>query len=402
MAWIEQFSVTGLAGRPETIERKLNRHVNVFWGLNGAGKTTLLKILHAAMNNDASGLEELPFDEAVVVFRVGREEGRVVRRFSKAQEQEEPDDDSGEMFMSAEVSVDSPWEIETDQPTDWETSWDTADFSARVVQGKFSHSYLPITRVTDSRRRGAPSYDFAGVTGRYSTDDIFVEQVRDRWRDYAIKSTSRIRDIQQQGLATVLAILFGGFRGPQASLSKGGDVEPEEAYSLVQSFLREQNLPLVMPKGAFVEKFHESPTHRQVVSEIQEVRRETDEVLSPQREFQRIIDSMYAGNKHLVLSSPRAPRTAGSPPIGIRVQDKSIPLKSLSSGEKQLLQILLETLGASGETVMIDEPELSLHVVWQRELVDSMQRVNEDCQLLLATHSPEIMAEVPDDCVFEL
>jgi predicted ATPase len=270
------------------------------------------------------------------------------------------------------------------------------------VQGKFSHSYLPITRVTDSRRRGAPSYDFAGVTGRYSTDDIFVEQVRDRWRDYAIKSTSRIRDIQQQGLATVLAILFGGFRGPQASLSKGGDVEPEEAYSLVQSFLREQNLPLVMPKGAFVEKFHESPTHRQVVSEIQEVRRETDEVLSPQREFQRIIDSMYAGNKHLVLSSPRAPRTAGSPPIGIRVQDKSIPLKSLSSGEKQLLQILLETLGASGETVMIDEPELSLHVVWQRELVDSMQRVNEDCQLLLATHSPEIMAEVPDDCVFEL
>jgi putative hydrolase of the HAD superfamily len=59
-------------------------------------------------------------------------------------------------------------------------------------------------------------------------------------------------------------------------------------------------------------------------------------------------------------------------------------------------------LAADDSTVMIDEPELSMHVDWQQVLVASMRRVNPDCQLLLATHSPEVMADVADDKVFEL
>jgi predicted ATPase len=401
MAWIEQFTVTGLAGREEPVTRTLNRRVNIFWGLNGAGKTTLFKILHAAMNNDSSGMDELPFDTAEVVFRVGTKESVLVRRYSKIEGTGENADETGEVFFGADLSAESAWEIKSDESTSWETEVQSEDVTARAAQSKLNHSYLPITRVTDSRRRPNAAYEYTGRV-QPSTDDIFVEQIRDRWRDYAIKSTTRIRDIQQQGLATVLAILFGGFRGPQASPTKDGAVEPDEAYSLVVSFLREQGLVLAMPKGAFNEKFEESPTHRQVVAEIQEVRHQTDEVLSPQHEFQRVIDSMYAGNKHLVLATPRTPRLGTATPIAIQVNNKAISLKSLSSGEKQLLQILLEVLGASGDTVMIDEPELSLHVNWQQQLVGSMRRVNDDCQLLLASHSPEIMADVPDEFVFEL
>ena len=51
---------------------------------------------------------------------------------------------------------------------------------------------------------------------------------------------------------------------------------------------------------------------------------------------------------------------------------------------------------------MIDEPELSLHPDWQKGLVGSMRRVNPEAQFLLATHSPELMIDVDDDCVFEL
>jgi predicted ATP-binding protein involved in virulence len=63
---------------------------------------------------------------------------------------------------------------------------------------------------------------------------------------------------------------------------------------------------------------------------------------------------------------------------------------------------MLEALAAEAGTVMIDEPELSMHVDWQQVLVASMKKVNPDCQLLLATHSPEVMADVPDELVFEL
>jgi predicted AAA+ superfamily ATPase len=47
MAHITEFSIEGLAGRSEVYSQKLNRDINVFFGLNGSGKTTLLKILHS-------------------------------------------------------------------------------------------------------------------------------------------------------------------------------------------------------------------------------------------------------------------------------------------------------------------------------------------------------------------
>lgn len=79
-----------------------------------------------------------------------------------------------------------------------------------------------------------------------------------------------------------------------------------------------------------------------------------------------------------------------------------MPLESLSSGERQLLQILLETLAVDNSSIIIDEPELSMHVDWQRELIAAMYLVNPDCQLVLATHSPEIVAASPSGSVFEL
>lgn len=394
LVWIEKFKVVGLAGREEPVEHALDRHVNIFWGLNGAGKTTLLKILHAAMDNDASSLEDLPFESAEVDLRWGPDALPVRRSFSK-QHPVLDDDEDAETFGN-EDDVEDWIARELVDRRGWQTVWTVEGQTHDVTERKFSHSYLPITRVVDGRRRQS----FVGER-RLSSDEVFVEQVRDKWRDYAAKSLTRIRDIQQQGLATVLATLFGGVARPLLTSSPSERIDPREAYDLVRNFLREQRLTLAMTYDNFADRYETSDEHRQVVFDIQEVRKETDAVLTPQKELQRLIDSMYTGNKHLVLGAPRSPRV-GATSLRVEIGDRQIPLKSLSSGEKQLLQILLEVLGASAETVMIDEPELSLHVNWQQQLVVSMQRVNEDCQLLLATHSPEIMADVPTKHVFEL
>ena len=79
-----------------------------------------------------------------------------------------------------------------------------------------------------------------------------------------------------------------------------------------------------------------------------------------------------------------------------------IGVESLSSGEKQLLRILVETLMAEESSIIIDEPELSIHIDWQRELVDAMRTLNPAAQIIIAPHSPEVMAKSKDDCVFRL
>lgn len=401
MAWIESFKVNGLAGRTGPVEHTLDRNLNIFWGLNGSGKTTLLRILHAALTNDITTLGELPFDSAEVVFRIGQDDKRLKRTFSKEEADANEEHDEDGLFLSSDISIDEPWYYrESHSNGGWTTTAEDDDTepSPDYLERRFAHSYLPITRVAEGNRRVPRSAE----DPKRASDEVFVAQVRERWRDYSLRSFVAIREAQQQGLATVLAILFGGSSNKNKQSLGVDDVEPVEAYNLVRSFLEEQHILLQMEQSDFISKFETHTEHRQVVAEIQKVKHLTDDVLAPQKEFQRIIDFMYRGNKRLVLGGSRIPRRYRPSAIGVEIDDRAISLKSLSSGEKQLLQILLEVLSSNKDTVIIDEPELSLHVNWQQQLVTSMRRINDDCQLLLASHSPEIMAEVSDDHIFEL
>lgn len=382
--------------------RVLDRHVNVFWGLNGSGKTTLLRILHAALNNDASELEELPFESAEVVFHSPVHGTDLVRTWSRAEPAtESEEDDSPEFFISSSGVTHESWVVEEEPArAKWQTRPVDVAINEKALTARYAHSYLPISRVVEGMtdRGFRDDATFGSSEAALTSDERFVRQVRRRWIAYSTKSVSSIKDIQQQGLATVLALLFGGVTGgPRREVT----IAPAEtAYELVKSFLEEQRIYLAIGKTEFIRKYEDSEEHQQVVSEIQDVDREIDEIQRPQREFQAVIDEMYVGNKHLLL--PKSGLNQRPSVLRVRSDEQWIPLKSLSSGEKQLLQVLLEALAAEQSTVMIDEPELSLHVDWQQRLVSSMQRVNSECQLLLATHSPEVMVDVPDRFVFEL
>ena len=68
--------------------------------------------------------------------------------------------------------------------------------------------------------------------------------------------------------------------------------------------------------------------------------------------------------------------------------------KDLSSGEKQLLIILLTVLLERGQeyVLMLDEPEISMHINWQYKLIDMILELNPEVQIILTTHSPMIFS----------
>ena len=43
--------------------------------------------------------------------------------------------------------------------------------------------------------------------------------------------------------------------------------------------------------------------------------------------------------------------------------------------------------------LLMDEPEISLHISWQSKLIDTIRNLNPNCQLILTTHSPSIFAK---------
>lgn len=74
--------------------------------------------------------------------------------------------------------------------------------------------------------------------------------------------------------------------------------------------------------------------------------------------------------------------------------NKAVQIEQLSSGEKQLLLILFTVFLQKGNpfVLLMDEPEISLHITWQDELIGSIRKLNGNCQLILSTHSPNIFA----------
>jgi predicted ATP-binding protein involved in virulence len=74
----------------------------------------------------------------------------------------------------------------------------------------------------------------------------------------------------------------------------------------------------------------------------------------------------------------------------------SVPLDKLSSGEQHQLILVFDLLFevTEGSLILIDEPELSLHVTWQKTFIESLLRIIglNAFDVVLATHSPAVVA----------
>ncbi|ATX79959.1 putative ATP-binding protein involved in virulence [Mariprofundus aestuarium] len=89
--------------------------------------------------------------------------------------------------------------------------------------------------------------------------------------------------------------------------------------------------------------------------------------------------------------------------IQLEVNGNVRSLTGLSSGEAHLF-VMLSNLyfnRSRDETVslIVDEPELSLHIMWQEMFVGAIQEANPDLQLIFATHSPSIILDREEACI---
>lgn len=77
-------------------------------------------------------------------------------------------------------------------------------------------------------------------------------------------------------------------------------------------------------------------------------------------------------------------------------EGEKIKPDKLSFGEKQMLSFLCYNFFADDTIIFIDEPEMSLHVDWQRILFPVLMEQNTTNQFIVATHSPFIYAQYQD------
>lgn len=95
----------------------------------------------------------------------------------------------------------------------------------------------------------------------------------------------------------------------------------------------------------------------------------------------------------LLKESGKTIDLTNSRPEFVLESGERISMYELSSGEKQILYIMLKVLLQERKDyiMFLDEPEISLHVDWQEVLIDKILELNPNCQIIISTHSPSLL-----------
>lgn len=112
--------------------------------------------------------------------------------------------------------------------------------------------------------------------------------------------------------------------------------------------------------------------------------------------FQDVVDSLFQETGKTIDRECNELRM-------IQMGEKLMPYM-LSSGEKQMLIILLTALVQNREphVMLMDEPEISLHIDWQKKLIGLVRDLNPNAQIILTTHSPAVIMDGWMECVTDV
>ncbi len=123
-----------------------------------------------------------------------------------------------------------------------------------------------------------------------------------------------------------------------------------------------------------------------IIEQLQQGNADAAQQLSQKkRRFQDIVDDLFSETGKKIVRTENEIRFT-------QIGEMLMPYQ-LSSGEKQMLAILLTVLVEDDlpYVLFMDEPEVSLHIEWQKRLIDLCLELNPNVQIILTTHSPAVV-----------
>ena len=123
-----------------------------------------------------------------------------------------------------------------------------------------------------------------------------------------------------------------------------------------------------------------------MIAALQQGRTEEAQKLSqPKSRFQDMVDDLFEETGKKMVRTENEIRFS-------QIGETLVPYQ-LSSGEKQMLAILLTVLVEDQQpyVLFMDEPEVSLHIEWQKRMIDLIVELNPNVQIILTTHSPAVI-----------
>lgn len=414
MYHVAKIDVQGFWGRYR-VSTPIFPNVTFLIGENGSGKTTLINLIAACLAADFLALDKLTFRRVEITLISVTDR----RRKPKIIVEKNVDSTTGIESIEYKIlnsSKSDPITFSLDDieeqrmlrrrpnaPSFYMRHSKRARDLTSALSRLVSMVWLSIHRSTllnepDDRRIPERGYD--------STVDMKLSELSARLsRYYSSLVSMRDQSVRAFQEFTFMSLLDERDDARLFSLVKDVDIEEQRA-ALVEAFER-----LGVKKEKFSAKANRyfstlksvksnkdnGLTVQQiqamvVLQQIQQITRKWTEEKARQDDIFKDINAFMAiMNSLLRRKSLKVNDSFELSTLNDRGDDVSV--FQLSSGEKQLLILLGEALLQEHRSCIYiaDEPELSLHLRWQEKIVPSILQLNDNAQLIVATHSPDII-----------
>ena len=436
---ISKIGVYGLFGRfNHDLEFSSDERITIMIGPNGYGKTMILRILNALFNLPLQSLARLPFKELNVLFDncSTLKIYRVSERPSSVSSREKPilelqySGSSGikERITSEDVQInedDLPFSVNAiediipvlDQigPSQWRNLSTSEILDFNDVIAEFGEQLPSSLRTSVSNPawlgelRELMPVRFIG-TERLTHSSPYEPRRSRILHPYIRIQPERTVRHYSDNLATMLQRTLTEYATLSQSLDRTFPVRlveeptnPTLSTDQVKQKLTEveEKRSSIMEAGLLGQE-HESLSVP-VVQSVDESRRSVLAVYAQDalRKLS-VFDELYARvNTFTRIANARflyKQVTVNTDGLEVAAMDGSqLDLEMLSSGEQHELVLLYDLLFdiPDNSLILIDEPELSLHVAWQEEILSDLHEMAKlsNFRVLLATHSPQIIGD---------
>jgi len=416
---LAELSVAGLFGVTDFSFRLDLKEPTLLTGSNGSGKSTVLRMIDAIGTGAWQSLARMPFNSIELAFEHGQACG-VYRR--------KPD------VLDIRLN-DESFVVQRDDfdPNAMANISDTEIMAllpgvhpAGSGMYEFRGGYLDrddVLRLLDSRGFSNFTEEKAPLA-KFASDFhlLFITDQRLVVSDERLEAMRRMRPTRMANkTAAELSARELGRQMQQALsayASESQRLDRDFPQRVVRAMASDEEIPVgrieellrdvekervalqavgLLPRDLSAEAFQDLPLHepnvRPVIETFVRDTRSKFAVLADLRDrltlFVEFLNQHYENKR--VITQPKE---------GFRVEiegdtERTVSPSQLSSGEQQILVLAYEVLFRSEPQtlVLIDEPELSLHVLWQDTFIDDLARMGNvrNLQFILATHSPSLI-----------
>ena len=394
---------------------EFNEDVNIIIGRNGTGKTTFMNILHSVLAVDVDGISANDFDSvAITLIKDGKKKTVKIEKIDK----------DNLPFLVVDYRISNKKYSVRIFPTDDQRM--TTHYRRRAIEESEEvrealSKLVALSSLSVYRLRSGQDYEVHDRFGRRAVSpvDFRLSELLQGLTHYQLDLSQRARKIATQLQRDVLtSILYSKDESTKKGIPLDFDKKVERD-NLVSAYRQLNVIDSSVRKKINIHVDAIDNTVKDV-NAFRNLDKNTlkEGIVAPNIDFQSL-EALQQTRKIIKMSLDAEKKTSTvfsqitlftailsefiidkefSFPHGdllIRAHDEDIPYGGLSSGEKQLLIIFIETLLQKQERYIFltDEPELSLHIAWQRKIIPAIKKLNPNAQVIAATHSPEVASK---------